>query len=375
MVPSSGIIRMQNRRAKLGSGILPDGYGHGDSGAAILRLVYQHGTAVGSGCRTDQGHSQTQAIAAVLDGALTQIPAEECAADILRNSAAAVLNGQAQNASASFQRGTNMAAFGGKLHGIGENIQNSPFQLLPINQGVNILPKAFICQTHVRRLHECTGFFKNLLKDAANFPDFLTILVRPVFCIGHIADDSQCSVQAMIQPSQLFLQLRVFGICLLCHLIGRDQTSGEGTAQLSGSQSQCTKGTVLRTMIHQEDVFLIPSNHGCAPAIGDDVQRQIQTSAGEGFVFFSACQYQIPDIGSNSQQHGCGSLVHPGDDIVLYAKSGISQKIQDPGGIGLYRHVILLAVLSLRSYRENFPGSFRHFSTLYPNSLEIASLF
>ena len=97
VVPFAGVIHPQNGRAEARGNILPDGQSQSDPGADTAGAVDENGASMAGGGGADHDQAQPQTVAAVLNGGLPQIAAENLAPDGIRDFIPGVLNGELEH--------------------------------------------------------------------------------------------------------------------------------------------------------------------------------------------------------------------------------------------------------------------------------------
>ena len=135
---------------------------------------------------------------AVLDAGLPQIAIEDAAQQLLGKARAIVTDAEAEHFSGFCQAGIQGSSGGGEFQGVGDQIQHSPFQLLPICKAIDGLFRAMIADGDMGCRCQSGGLRKKRGEQGTDVRGFLTGFRGNAPGIGHIADNTQHLMQAPV---------------------------------------------------------------------------------------------------------------------------------------------------------------------------------
>ena len=362
MIPLSGVVHPQDVGAKRCLLALTDGHGHGDSGTHTFRLVDEDGAPMVGGGGADEHHAEADAVPAVLQSGLAEIPGEDAAADALGNAGAAVRHAQAEHPAAAGQLGRDSPALRGEFDGVGQDVQNRPFQLFPVGKTVDWLVRPLVGQGDAGVGDKGLRLFKEFGEQRRNVHRFLVGDGGAALGVGHIADDPENLEQPPVQTGDLLCRPGTFFRGAEGEqAVGGDHHVGQRLPQLPGGQRHGAKLAVVRFLFQQEYINVVHPCDRRAAAVGGQVQRQIQTPAGERGVLLRACQKQRADIRAGGDEKAPGGLIDLDDLIFFYAEAGADHQIQHSQRIFLFFHDDPPSSPIMRRMGENFPGKIRRF--------------
>ena len=139
MIPLTGVIDLKHVGVHPLFSRLANGQGHGNACTASIGMIDQHRATMGSCCRTDHHHSQTDAKAAIFQAGLATESGVNISADLIGHAVSAILYSQQQHVIFAAELGMDRTSLLGEFHSIGNNVMNSPFQLFLISEAEHIL--------------------------------------------------------------------------------------------------------------------------------------------------------------------------------------------------------------------------------------------
>ena len=306
-----------------------NGQRHGDLRTARFRLVDQNGASVTESNGTDQRKTQTDTVSAILNAGLPQIAEEGGIQHIRRETLAVILQREFQNVAAAGQLGIQRIALVGILGGIGNHVQNGPFQHVSVSHTHDNLRKRCIMQLDLGHSKCGSCLFHDFGK---YFGQNSRLHEQRGFCIipnqiCHVADLTVHSVQAVFH---LRLQIRF-------QTFGDSEQHVQGLAQLLCSQRKCLPGSVSQ-LFQKEQIAVLQFGNGGAVGQIQNTDGHEQTAVCKRLISFRTLQKIIFNTVADFDKALQGAFIGFHNDAIPDTERRAVQQLQQSLGVAWTIH-------------------------------------